>query len=80
MDDYANIFEILDAIKESEDALDEALVLKREMLFAGEPVNEELSYLYRHFVQLIDYNIKANRKAIEQLKVLYREWRDVDEW
>lgn len=79
MDDYANIFEILDAIKESEDALDEALVLKREMLFAGEPVNEELSYLYRHFVQLIDYNIKANRKAIEQLKVLYREWRDVDE-
>ena len=49
MDDYANIFEILDAIKESEDALLEAQNLKRELLFAGEPNNPELQYLYRHF-------------------------------
>jgi|TARA_Y100000361_G_C10906334_1_gene211658 hypothetical protein len=79
MDDYANIFEILDAIKDAETAIEEAIVLKREMLFAGEPMNEELSYLYRHFVQLIDYNIRANRKAIQQLQVLYKEWRDEDE-
>ena len=79
MDDYANIFEILDAIKDAETAIEEAIVLKREMLFAGEPINEELSYLYRHFVQLIDYNIKANRKAIQQLQVLYKEWRDEDD-
>jgi len=79
MDDYANIFEILDAIKESEDALVEAQNLKRELLFAGEPNNPELQYLYRHFVQLIDYNIKFNQKAIRQLQTLYREWRDEDE-
>jgi hypothetical protein len=29
---------------------------------------------------LIDYNIRANRKAIQQLQVLYKEWRDEDEW
>lgn len=79
MEEYTNIFEILDAIKDSEDAINEANILKRELLLAGEPTNEELRYLYQHFVQLIDYNIRTHRKAIEQLHSMYKEWRDEDE-
>tara|TARA_B100000900_G_scaffold402703_1_gene408844 strand:- start:883 stop:1131 length:249 start_codon:yes stop_codon:yes gene_type:complete len=74
--DYKNIFEILDAIKDSELALDEARVLKRELLFAGEPTNEELRFLYKNFVQLIDYNIEFNIKNIKKLKLMHEEWRD----
>lgn len=76
MNNYKNIFEILDAIKESENAYREAQDLKRELLFAGEPSNEELRYLYRNFVQLIDYNIEFNLKNINKLKQMYEEWRD----
>ena len=75
MNDYKNIFEILDAIKEAESALEEAKILKRELVFAGSPNNRELRFLYKNFVELIDYNIEFNIKIIEKLKAMHEEWR-----
>lgn len=76
MDEYNNIFEVLDAIEEYKSAIEEANVLKREILLAGMPKNDALAVVWQNTLNMIDYNIKFNERAIEKLDRLYKDWRD----
>jgi len=76
MDEYNNIFEVLDAIEEYKSAIEEANVFKREILLAGMPKNDALAIVWQNTLSMIDYNIKFNKRAIEKLDRLYKDWRD----
>lgn len=76
MDEYKNIFDILDAIEEAKQSLNEANEFKRELAIMGEPTNSGLKEIYRNTLKMIHYNMESNSINIKRLEALYEGWKN----
>lgn len=76
MENYSTIFDVLDAIEDCEDSINQANDFKKELAFMGEPIDKQLKEIYRNTIRMIDYNIKANQIILDKLNYLYREWKE----
>jgi len=79
MEKYKNIFDILDALEEAREAINEAKDFRRELSFMGEPSDPQLKEIYRNTVRTIRYNIKSNELIVARLEKLYTDWRENNE-
>ena len=79
MENYSNIFDVLDALEEARNAINEAVDFRRELSFMGEPNDPQLKEIYRNTVRTIRYNVKANELIVARLEKLYNDWREDNE-
>lgn len=79
MENYNNIFDVLDALEEARNAINEAADFRRELSFMGEPSDPQLKEIYRNTVRTIRYNVKANELIVARLEKLYNDWRKDNE-